>query len=177
MPLHVITRLILFIDRFTLVTGQAVSWLTLLMVLTTFGVVVLRYGLGVGSIALQESVLYMHGCVFLLGAAYTLQLDGHVRVDILYRRMPPRWRAVVDLVGTLCFLLPVCGFIAWVAWDYVLQAWRIREGSQEAGGLAYVFLLKTLIPAGTLLLALQGVAEALRAVLRIIGRDPARPVS
>lgn len=166
-----VTGLLRAIDAFTRRTGQLVSWLTLAMVLTSVGVVVLRYGLEVGSIALQESVLYMHGCVFLLGAAYTLQLDGHVRVDILYRRMGPRGRAAVDLFGTLCFLLPVCGFILWVAWDYVLQAWRIGEGSQEAGGLAYVYLLKTLVPVGTLLLALQGIAEALRATLRLLGRD------
>lgn len=170
-----IASLLQTIDRINRLTGRAVSWLTLLMVLTTFGVVVLRYGLGVGSIALQESVLYMHGCVFLLGAAYTLQLDGHVRVDILYRRMSARNRALVDLVGTLLFLLPVCAFIIWVAWDYVLQAWRIRETSQEAGGLAYVYLLKTLIPVGTALLALQGVGEALRALLVVLGHEVARP--
>lgn len=165
------TQLIRSIDAFTRLTGHAVSWLTLAMVLTTVGVVVLRYGLEIGSIALQESVLYMHGCVFLLGAAYTLQLDDHVRVDILYRRLPPRGRAAVDLAGTICLLLPVCGFIAWVGWDYVLQAWRIREASQEAGGLPYVYLLKTLIPVSTALLVLQGAAEALRALLALLGRD------
>ncbi len=166
-------RLVALIDLFIRRTGEAIAWLTLAMVFTTFAVVVLRYGLEIGSIALQESVLYMHGCVFLLGAAYTLQLDGHVRVDILYRHMSERQRAVVDLLGTLLFLLPMCGFIAWIGWDYVLQAWRIREGSGEAGGLAYVYVLKTLLPVCTVLLALQGVAEALRAIGRLLGTPAA----
>ena len=91
--------------------------------------------------------------------------------------MTPRMRALVDCIGTVLFLLPVCAFIIWVAWDYVLQAWRIREQSQEAGGLAYVYLLKTLIPLGTVLLAVQGLAEGLRALLTLLGRTPTAPPS
>lgn len=169
------TRQVLrWLDGFTDRLGRAVAWLTLAMVGISLGVVILRYGLAVGSIALQESVLYLHGCVFLLGAGYTLQQDAHVRVDILYRRLGARARAAIDLAGTCLLLLPMCAFILWAGWDYVLQAWRIHEGSQEAGGLAFVYLLKTLIPLGTVMLALQGLAEALRAGLRAFSTGQAR---
>ena len=125
-------------------------------------VVVLRYVLDIGSIALQETVTYLHAGIFMLGTALTLQRGAHVRVDIFYRRFSRRTQAWVDSVGAIVFLLPMCVFIAWVSWDYVLRAWFIREASPDPGGLPAVYLLKTLIPllAGTLIV--QGIAEILR---------------
>ncbi|MFN7553020.1 MAG: TRAP transporter small permease subunit [Pseudomonadota bacterium] len=148
--------------------GRAVSWLTLAVVLLTFGVVVLRYAFDQGSIALQDLVLWLHGAVFLVGASYALRHDAHVRVDILYQRWSPRGRALADLVGTLVFLLPFCVLLVWVSADYVASSWAVREGSKDAGGLPGVFLVKTLIPACGVLLGVQGIALALRklAVLR-----------
>ena len=112
-------------------TGRCVAWLTLAMVLTTFMVVVLRYVFDTGWIAMQETITYMHALVFLLGAAYTLKHDGHVRVDIIYRKMPVRSRAWIDLLGVLFLLLPMCLFITWISWDYVQTAWELREASRE----------------------------------------------
>lgn len=148
--------------------GRAVAWLTLAVVLLTFGVVVLRYVFGKGSIALQDLVLWLHGAVFLLGASYALRHDAHVRVDILYQRWSPRGRALADLIGTLVFLLPFCVLLVWVSADYVGRSWAIREGSRDAGGLPGLFIVKTLIPACGVLLGVQGIAVALRklAVLR-----------
>ncbi len=163
-------KLIAGIDRITEVTGRSIAWLTLAMVALTCAVVVLRYGLEIGSIALQESVIYFHAVVFLLGAGYTLRHDGHVRVDIFYRRMGPRARAAVNLIGTLCLLIPVSLFIAWSSWEYVSFSWQIREDSQEAGGLPYVYLLKSLIPMLSAVLILQGVAEGLRNLQVLLGR-------
>jgi len=122
---------------------------------------------------MQESVLYLHATVFMLGAAYTLKHDQHVRVDLFYRRIGPRGRAWVDLAGTLLLLVPVCLFILDSSWDYVREAWAIREASPEAGGLPGVYLLKSLIPAMAVLLLIQGVAMALRAGLRLCSKDPA----
>ena len=153
--------------------GSAVSWLTLLMVVVTFLVVVLRYVFDLGWIAMQESVTYMHAVVFMLGAAFTLKHHGHVRVDILYRRFGRRGRAWVDLFGGLFLLLPMCLFVVWVGWDYVATSWRVTEGSREAGGLPGVYLLKTLILVMPLLLALQALAAILRDVLFLLGRDAA----
>jgi TRAP-type mannitol/chloroaromatic compound transport system permease small subunit len=152
--------------------GRGISWLTLFMVLTTFGIVVLRYGFGIGSIAAQEAVIYMHALVFLLGAAYTLKHDGHVRVDIFYRDMSKRRRAWVDLLGTVFLLIPVCVFILWTSWEYVAASWALREGSRETSGLPGVYLLKTAIPLMAVLLLLQGLALGARALLVLAGGHP-----
>lgn len=150
-------------------TGRLVSWLTLAMVLVTCAVALLRYAFDLGWIGMQESVTYLHAAVFMLGAAYTLRHEGHVRVDILYRRFPERVQAWVDILGGLLLLVPVCAFIAWISWDYVAQSWAVREGSQEAGGLPLVYLLKTLIPAMAALLLVQGLASILRNALFLAG--------
>lgn len=138
--------------------GRVVSWLALVMVLVTGAVVLLRYAFDVGWIWLQEAVTWMHAAVFLLAAAYTLSRDEHVRVDIFYRRMSPRRRAVVDTAGVLFLLLPTCGWIVLSAWDYVIASWQVMESSLETGGMPGLFLLKTLIVATPVLLALEGLA-------------------
>ena len=161
------------LDRLAEATGRIIAWLTLAMVLITFGVVVLRYLFQGGSIALQESISYLHAAVFMLGAAYTLRHDGHVRVDIFYQRCTPVTRAWIDLLGTVLLLFPVCGFIFASSLDYVSASWAIHEGSREAGGLNGVFLLKTAIPVMALLLILQGCSMVLRSLLLIRGHPPA----
>ncbi|MBK5930224.1 TRAP transporter small permease subunit [Halochromatium salexigens] len=149
--------------------GTAVAWLALAMVLVTFIVVVLRYGFDAGSIALQESITYMHATLFMLGVAYTLRQDAHVRVDILYQRFTRRGRAWVDLLGTLFLLTPVCVFLFIASWEYVADAWSVREGSREAGGLPGVWLLKTLLLVMPVLMLLQGLIWVLRNGLFIAG--------
>ncbi len=167
-----LARISAIIDALSEWTGRAVAWLTLVMVLVTFLVVVLRYAFNMGWIAMQESIAYMHAVVFLGAAAYTLKQDGHVRVDIFYREMTPRAQALINLFGTLLLLIPVGGFIFWVSWLYVMESWSVLEGSREAGGIPGVFLLKTMIPAMAALLLLQGVSEVLRSVLALAGRAP-----
>ncbi|MGD2118014.1 MAG: TRAP transporter small permease subunit [Chromatiales bacterium] len=152
--------------------GRAVAWLTLFMVLVTFMVVLLRYLFDLGWIAMQESVVYMHGIVFMLGAAYTLKHHGHVRVDIFYQKMSARGRAWVDLLGTLFLLLPVSLFIALMSWEYVADSWAVLEGSREAGGLPGVFLLKSLILLMPLLMLLQGVVLMLQQLLVLRNGEP-----
>jgi TRAP-type mannitol/chloroaromatic compound transport system permease small subunit len=127
------------------ISGKAVAWLTVVMVLLTFTIVILRYGFNLGWIWLQESLTYLHVAVFSVAAAWTLQQDGHVRVDIFYSEMPERKRALVDLTGTLIFMIPFCLFILVIAWPYVANSWKLMESSREAGGLPALFLLKSLI--------------------------------
>jgi TRAP-type mannitol/chloroaromatic compound transport system permease small subunit len=165
-----VSKLANSLDRFADRTGRSVAWLALALVAVTFSVVVLRYLFEIGSIALQESILYLHASLFLLGAAYTLKVNGHVRVDIFYRHLSPRGRALVDLLGALLLLLPVCGFLLWISWDYVATAWSLREGSRETGGLPYVYLLKTLIPLASGLLILQGISQALHSLAVLTAR-------
>jgi TRAP-type mannitol/chloroaromatic compound transport system permease small subunit len=156
-------RLLTAIDGLNEILGRAIAWLTLGMVLVTFLVVVARYAFGAGSIALQESVTWMHAAVFMLGAAYTLKHDEHVRVDLFHRGWSARTKAGVEVVGVLLLLVPTAALLLWLGWDYAAAAWRIGEGSREAGGLPAVYLLKSLVPLGAALLLLQGLAQAARA--------------
>jgi TRAP-type mannitol/chloroaromatic compound transport system permease small subunit len=169
-PRAATARLLIAIDAVSEWSGRAVSWLTLGMVLATVAVVILRYAAGIGLIWLQESVNWMHALVFMLGAAYTLKADEHVRVDVFYREMSERRRALVNLAGTALFLLPLCAFLVVESWQYVATSWRIGERSREAGGLPMLYLLKTLIPLMAALLALQGIAAGLRALCVLLAR-------
>ena len=139
------------------------------MVVITFIVVVLRYAFDIGWIALQESVLYMHAIVFMLGTAYTLKHNGHVRVDILYQRCSDKTKAWIDCLGTLLLLMPVTGFIIWSSWEYVADSWTIQESSRNSGGLPGVYLLKTTILFMAGLLILQGVALFLQNLMIALG--------
>lgn len=162
MSLTFIHRLI---DQLSELTGRILAWLSLLMMVMLCLVVVLRYGFEVGSIGLQEGVTYLHASIFMLGAAYTLKQDAHVRVDILYRNFSPRGKAWVNSLGGIIFLLPLCIYIFFISWDFVIQSWQIREVSTEPGGIPAVFLLKTLIPVMAINLGLQAVAEILRSAM------------
>lgn len=146
------------------------AWLTLLMGVLTCVVVALRYGFDTGAIVIQESVIYLHATAFMLGFAYTLKHDGHVRVDVLYGRLDPTRRAWVDLAGHCLFLLPTALALGWYSLPYVGAAWQVLEGSPEVGGIPGLFLLKTLIPVMAITLILQGIAEISRSVDRIRGR-------
>ncbi len=168
--LGLLTRSYKTIDRLNDLTGRLVSWITLLMVIVTCAVVLARYVFGVGSIALQESVMYMHGIVFMLGIAFTLKEQGHVRVDVLHEKFSRRTRTLIDIAGTVLFLLPVSIFILLTSLDYVSFSWSLRESSAQPGGLPGVFLVKTLIPVMAALLALQGIAEILRGIVSLVGQ-------
>ncbi|PCJ22429.1 MAG: C4-dicarboxylate ABC transporter permease [SAR86 cluster bacterium] len=152
------------LDQFSERTGRIFSWLTLVMVLLMALIVTLRYVFQIGSIALQESIIYINALIFTLGAAYTLKENGHVRVDIFYSRLTPRSKAIIDLIGTLVFLLPSAIFICWVSWDYVSLSWRIKEASAELSGLPYVYLLKATIILLAALLSLQGISEVIKSI-------------
>ena len=169
-------RLASYLETLNEWVGRTLSWLTLLMVLVTFAVVVLRYAFDMGWIAMQESVTYMHAFLFLGAAAFTLKHHGHVRVDIFFHRFSRRGQAWVDLLGSLFLLMPVSLFISWVSWEYVASSWELLEGSREAGGLPGVFLLKTMILVMAILLILQGLAMALRCTLFLGGMREAMPV-
>lgn len=149
--------------------GKTVAWLLFGVVLVTTVVVVMQY-FGENSIAMQESVSYMHAAVFMIGAAYTLQLDGHVRVDVFYRAFSPRKKAVVNIIGTLLFLFPVAVIILYYSWGDVSRSWAVMEKSNQPGGLPYIYLLKSLMPLFAVLLILQGFAELLRNILILQGR-------
>ena len=169
--MHFLARLVRGIDRLNDVIGRAVSWLTLAMVLTTFFVVVARYGFAWGRVWIQETYVWMHGAVFMLAAAYTLLHDGHVRVDVFYRPASERFKAWVNLIGVFCLLLPTVLVVLYYSIPYVQASWSRFEMSREAGGLRGLFLFKTIIPIFCVLMALQGLSLAGRSIL-VLRRFP-----
>jgi len=166
-----LSRLAQRLEDFSEWTGRSIAWLTLGMVLVTFAIVVFRYVFSLGWIWLQESVSYLHAFVFMLGAAYTFKHDGHVRVDIFYRNYSPRQRALVNLLGNLLLVLPVCVFIFSNSWDDVITSWARLEGSEETDGLDLVYLLKTCMLLMPVLVSLQGIAHILRNILNLRGEQ------
>lgn len=160
------------LDRISHFTGRMTAWLTLAMVCLTTIIVVMRYVFDTGFIWMQESVTWMHAAVFMVGAAYTLLHEEHVRVDIFYRGMGPRRRALIDFLGVLLFLLPLCGFLAWMAWDFAATSWSIHETSREPGGLPYpmIPLLKSIVLVMPVFVALQGISLLLRSLAALRSR-------
>lgn len=159
------------IDRLNGAIGRTAAWACLFVVVVQFAVVVLRYGFDIGSIWLSESILYAHATLFMLAAAWALREGAHVRVDIFYADASLRRRALVDLGGALLLLLPFMLVLLWFAVPYVGRSWAILERSRETSGIPAVFLLKTLIPLFAAMMALQGVAQAIRAVDVLAGGD------
>jgi len=164
-----VLQLLAGLSTLACVIGRPLRWVALITVLLTCGIVILRYALNSGAVLLQESVMYLHGALFMLAIALGVDHNTHVRVDVLYSRRSPEQQAWIDLVGHILFLLPVAGFMIWVSLPYVSNSWQILEVSSEVGGIPGVFLLKTLIPlTGALLFCqgLAGVASILLAKLR-----------
>jgi TRAP-type mannitol/chloroaromatic compound transport system permease small subunit len=160
------------IESFIDGVGRIISWFTLIMVVVMTLIVLLRYGFNLGWIAMQESVIYLHATVFMLGAAYTFKEDEHVRVDIFYQRMSVKNKAWVDLLGGLFILLPVCFTIFCYSTVYVISSWQLLESSGEAGGIPAVFLLKSLILVMPVLMLLQGIATIIGQILTLTDSAP-----
>lgn len=167
-------RIARHIDRLNERIGRIVYWLTLFMVLIGAYNALVRYldrftGLGLSSNTYIELQWYMYSLVFLLGAAYTLKHNAHVRVDVLFTRLGPRGRAWINLGGTILFLLPFCVFVVWTSWPTVSNSWAVMEVSPDPGGLPR-YPIKTAIPAAFVLLFLQGVSMAVKQVAVLRGR-------
>jgi TRAP-type mannitol/chloroaromatic compound transport system permease small subunit len=148
-------------------TGAVVRWFALLMLLLQFVVVLLRYVFGISYIFLNEGVLYFHAALFMLGAGYTLLVEGHVRVDVFYGRMGERGRALVDIFGHLFLLAPALLILLVYSWPMVRRSWAILEGPISVGGIPASFLLRSLVPAFCILLLIQGLSALLRALIRL----------
>ncbi len=157
------------IDTVNEYIGRATAWVALLLVLDQFLVVVLRYVFNVGFLMMQESIVYLHGILFMFAAGYTLLHNAHVRVDIFYRESTPKGKALVDLAGVLFFLMPLCLLTWLVSWSYVINSWRVLEGSMELSGLPLMFLLKTVIWVFLALLMAQGISTALKSLFILAG--------
>lgn len=154
------------VDRLNQRVANVVRWLALTMVLVQFCIVIGRYVFGYNSIAAQESVLYMHATLFMLGAGYTLLVDKHVRVDVFYAKLTERNRRWIDIFGHLFLLLPSMTVLLYWSWPSVRNSWKILEGPMSVGGIEAVFLLKSLIPAFCCLIILQSLSLLIRLLVQ-----------
>ena len=171
---YLLTRIASHIDRFSDRIGRLVSWLVLAMVLLVSYDVTMRYVFRSGSVALQELEWHLFSIIFLLGAAFTLRHEDHVRLDLFYhsRFMNDYRRAWVNLIGSLCFLIPFCLLIIVTSLPFVQTSFVHLESSPDPGGLPYRWLLKAAIPLGFVLLMVQGIGEAAKSLRRILERPP-----
>lgn len=161
------------IDWINKKVGQVMYWLVLLMVLVGVYNAGARYlgnmiGENLSSNAYLELQWYLFGAVFMLGAAYTLSSDAHVRVDILYSKLSDKGKAWIDLLGTILFLLPFCGITLWLSLNWVEFSWKIHEMSSNPSGLAR-YPIKTVVPVAFGFLILQGISQLIKAVAVIRG--------
>lgn len=165
--------LVRLIDAISEWSGRISAWLILCMVLLVCYDVFMRYTFNTTSVALQELEWHLFALTFLLGAAYTLKHDDHVKVDIIYhtRWINPRRKAYLGIIGGLLFLLPFCVLIIYSSYPFVHNAFIQNEGSPDPGGLPYRWLLKAAIPLGFFLLLLQGIADILRNLFLLPGHD------
>jgi TRAP-type mannitol/chloroaromatic compound transport system permease small subunit len=139
--------------------GLVASWLVLIACVVSAGNALMRYGFSLSSNAWLEIQWYLFAGIVMLGAAHTLRLNEHVRVDVVYARYGARARLWLDLAGAVLFLLPMA----------VVNSWQIGEVSGNAGGLLR-WPVKALIPLGFLLLALQGISEVIKRAAALAGR-------
>lgn len=146
------------IDRMNDRLGVFLGWLVLLMVGIAVAVVVLRYVFDMGFVWMQELYVWIHGILFTLGAGYTLRHNKHVRVDIVYASGSARFQRWVNILGTVFLLFPMLGVIAWTSFPYIAKSWAVRESSYQVGGMPGVFVLKTMLLAFCVLLALQALS-------------------
>jgi len=160
-----------FIDALNEKTGLFAAWLTTLMVITVVYDVVMRYGFKKGNIAVQEMEWHIFAVVFLIGAAYSLKKDAHVRVDILYTKLSTKKKAWIDLLGTFIFLIPFSIMVIYSTSNFIESSWAVREVSPDPGGLPGRYILKAMIPAGFALLILQGISQAIKNLLVITGKE------
>lgn len=167
--MHLLRLLVSGIDWINEWVGRGTAWLMLALVLVAFTVVVLRYVFALGWVWMQESFVWLHGTVFMLGAGYTLLHNGHVRVDIFYRSASQRFKAWVDIFGTLFLLTPMTLVVLYYSEGFVMRSWGRLEGSSEAGGLPGLFLLKTILPIFCILIFLQGLSLLCRSILVLCG--------
>ena len=157
-----------FFEKSNKVIGEYISGFIIFMVIIQLIIVMARYIFGIGFLKLQELLIYLHGLSFTLAAGYTLLNDEHVRVDLIYRASSNMYKSIINILGSLFFLIPFCLITYSTSLPYVQRSWKIFEGSPETSGLNAVFLLKTALIIFPLLLLIQAVSIIYRNIKKII---------
>ncbi len=169
--MNALAKLSRSIDKLNLWVGQGVAWATWVVVLVVFVDVVMRYAFNTSFVFVQELEWHLFAFIFLMGAGYTLLNDGHVRVDIFYQRLTPTAKAWINLFGVVLFLIPGCILVIATSWSFVANSFAVMEGSPDPGGIPYRFLLKACVPAGFILLLLQGISMGIKSLFTILDRE------
>ncbi len=169
--MHALLTLSRIIDALNARVGRVTAWLVLVAVLVSAGNAISRKLFDASSNAFLELQWYMFSAIFLLGCAYTLQKQEHVRIDIIYGRWSRRAQVGIDIFGTIVFLLPFAVLLLWLSWPFFIEAWQSGERSPNAGGLI-LWPVKLLIPAGFALLLLQGCSELFKRIAFLAGAGP-----
>jgi len=157
------------IDRINTAVGKAVSWGTLGMVLVTFVDVVMRYLFNTSFVFTQELEWHLFAFVFLMGAGYTLYVEGHVRVEVFYGKLSRRTKAWINALGVLTLLIPSCVMFIKAGIPFVKSSISVMEGSPDPGGIPFRFILKACIPVGYSLLLLQGISLGIKSLFTLLG--------
>ncbi|WP_029915510.1 TRAP transporter small permease subunit [Pelobacter seleniigenes] len=173
--MKLIGLIVRLIDGLNTRVGHFTSWLSTLLVVIVCYDVFTRYFLRKSSVAVQELEWHIFAVLFLIAAAYTLKEDSHVRVDVFYTLLPPRGQALINLFGCIVFLIPFSLLVIWTSQGFISMSWAIQETSPDPGGLPYRYLLKSMIPAGFVLVLLQGISLALRSFCTLIGKPLVDP--
>jgi TRAP-type mannitol/chloroaromatic compound transport system permease small subunit len=172
---RILALMVRAISALNTLIGNVLSWLSLAIVLICFTVVVQRYLFSTTHLWMQDLYVWLNGAMFTAVAGFALLRNDHVRVDIFYRPASLRTKATIDLIGVVLFLLPFC-WIVWIyGWPFVARSWRIHEGSANIGGMQGLYILKTFILVFAVLVALQGIAMALRSILVLAQREDLLP--
>jgi TRAP-type mannitol/chloroaromatic compound transport system permease small subunit len=157
------------IDRINRRVGRGIAWVSFFMVVVVTVDVIMRYLFRTSFVFVQELEWHLFGVLFLVGAGYTLLHDDHVRVDIFYQRLTKKQKAWINFLGTLIFLLPGCYLVVATSWNFVMNSWSVREASPDPGGIPARYILKSAIPIGFFLIALQGISMGIKSLLIILG--------
>ena len=150
------SSIIFIINKILEITATLLDYALLFMIFLLTYIVLARYFFSWGNIASQELVMYCHATIFMLGISYTLKEDSHVSIDIFSRKYSKTLKIKINLFLNIIFLIPISLFFIYISLDMVMNSWAIHEGSSEAGGLNYVYLLKSLIPLTGVLIFLTG---------------------
>lgn len=168
-------QVVIITDRINEKVGMVAAFLCAVLVLITVTDVTLRYLFHAGSVAFQELEWHLYAANFIMAAGWTMLRDGHVRIDILYNRLVPRKKALLDLIGVVIFCIPFCLIVLWTSWPFFMNAWSIGEGSPDPGGLPARYILKAMIPAGFGLILLQSVSQAIKSIFTLAEKEEQLP--
>lgn len=173
--MNILVAIIRLIGAINRTMGNIFAWLSLVMVIVCFLVVVQRYLLGFTLLWMQDLYVWLNGIMFTAVAGYALLRDDHVRVDIFYRPATVRTKAIIDMIGVFVFLLPFCWVVYHYSWSYIARSWRLHEGSANVGGMPGLYILKSFILVFVVMVALQGIAWVLRSILVLRGEENRLP--